>query len=55
MAGFGSKMSYKTVIQDRKSFITQPKLLEKKFLKAYDLLWLSPEKKIELDFGHGLC
>ena len=47
------------VIQDRKSFITQSKLMifwwNKKFLKAYDLLLLSPEKKIELDFGHGLC
>ena len=47
------------VIQDRKSSITQSKLMifwwNKKFLKAYDLLLLSPEKKIELDFGHGLC
>ena len=46
------------VTQGRKSFITQSKLMifwwNKKFLKAYDLL-LSPEKKIELDFGHGLC
>ena len=25
-----------------------------KFLKAYNLLLLSPEKKIELEFGHGL-
>ena len=37
------------VIQDRKSFITQSKLMifwwNKKFLKAYDLLLLSPEKK----------
>ena len=43
----------------RKSFITQSKLMmfwwNKKFLKAYDILLLSPEKKIELDFGHGLC
>ena len=29
-------------------------LMKKKFLKAYDLLLLSPEKKIGLDFGHEL-
>ena len=37
------------VMQDRKSSITQSKLMifwwNKKFLKAYDLLLLSPEKK----------
>ena len=47
------------VIQDRKSFITQSKLMvfwwNKTFLRAYDLLLLSPEKKNEFDFGHGLC
>ena len=46
------------IIQDRKSFITQSKLMifwqNKKFLKAYDLLLLSPGKQIELNFGHGL-
>ena len=53
------RFSHQNVIQDRKSSTTQIKLMilwwNKKFLKAYDLLLLSTEKKIELDFGHGLC
>ena len=40
------------VIQGRLSFTTQSKLMifwwNKKFLKAYDLLLISPEKKLDL-------
>ena len=43
------------VVEGRKSFITQSKLMifwwNKKFLKAYDLLLLSPEKKLNLILG----
>ena len=57
-AGNG-RLWQQNLIQERKSSITQLKLMifwwNKKLLKAYDLLLLSPEKKIELDFGHGLC